>query len=317
MGWQQTTAICGLVTILGGCASSLKMRIGAPLEVQRGHTFTETRFYQDGQRLDGNDVREKLAKRKESADSAASASTFDMLSLVRVPGFLLMIWGFAPASEMDLSTGTRVAMLRGAAACVGLGFGFAFAAESKYVAAAEQYNAHLSRAAGEASQPAEWSVRANKPVIGAQFPQSVSGYTFRMPIRDAERVCRGGVGDWSLIGSEGICRHVERPGAAASDVRLQFHLGALSGITIAYRSLPALLNRDYASLLNALRAQYGSPQDALPLEGECVTALAACLEEDQRVKAIVWSWARGSIELQPIWRGEHSQIELRYLSNDD
>jgi len=317
--WRRMVTFCALAATCGGCGSNLKMRVGAPLQVTRGYGITETKFYQHGRELDRSDVKEKLAGHSVSANSVYQGQGFETAGLVtRGLGFILLnlgISGLLPNNFSGMSKGTSVGMLSGAAVALGVSVGLGVAAESNYVDAVEQHNARFSPSLNAGTGSAARSV-SNQPAR-EEFPQKVAGYSFRMKVNEAEAVCRRATQQWSLDGSEAQCTRTERSGKDALDVRLRFSLGVLSGITVSYKSAPQVLSRDYAHFAKAFRDKYGKPQvEASQPPGACATALAQCLAEGEKVKAVVWSWARGSLELEPVWRDERAQIELRYLEVD-
>jgi hypothetical protein len=309
-----------LAAVCSGCGSNLKMRLGEPLQVSRGYAIDDTRFYQRDQEVNAADVKRKLGNETAAADSVASGKTFDALAFAaRVPGAILLAFGIdglIPNSQIKMSKGTTVGLLSGGAALIGLSVGFALGAESNYVDAVAQHNARFSSAAHRESNESA-AAPSNVASQREEFPHRVADYAFGMRVSDAEGVCRRAAQQWNVNGSDAQCVRTERSSKDAVEVHLRFALGALSAITVVYRSSPGVLNRDYAHLSSAFRAKYGKPQvePARP-SGSCATALAACLAEGEKVKAMVWSWARGSVELEPVWRDERAQIEVRYLQQD-
>ena len=157
--------------------------------------------------------------------------------------------------------------------------------------------------AGVGESLARGEVRAREEAVAAQFPEALAVIQAE-GMKPERRALRIRVRDLAHEYAEGT-------------LRLRFALGALSGIKVSYRSQPPVLSRDYAHFLKVFREKYGKPQvDAARPPANCATALGECLAAGEKVKAVVWAWARGSLELEPVWRDEQAQIELRYLEED-
>ncbi len=152
--------------------------------------------------------------------------------------------------------------------------------------------------------------------VRADLPSSVSGFTFDMRQEQAERACMEKRQEWQLEGTVAHCRpKLDAP--AAQPVRLEFESGTLTRIVVLYGPLAEGLNKNYDQIYATLRGTYGAPQlDRDPLVGECGTALAECMKKGQKIKASVWHWPSGSIELQPVWQGDQTLLEVRYSHED-
>jgi len=151
----------------------------------------------------------------------------------------------------------------------------------------------------------------------AAMPATVAGFTFETSVAQAQQACLAQGEDWKLEGSSAECSRTAKSAAAARDVQLQFRLGALTQVALIFKLPPEDLNVQYEQLTTSLINLYDKPQvGGGPLVGECATSLAACLANDQKVSGRTWHWPSGSIELTPVWRDEHSLLELRYSHED-
>jgi hypothetical protein len=311
---------CLLAVATSACGSNLRMRVNEPLQVKRGYWIDGTRFYQHGQELDASDVKEKLENHTVSAASVRSGQRSETIaSILKAPAFITLLFaidGLLPNSTIEASQSTTVGLFAASAACFGGSLAFFLASESDYVAAVEQHNARFSPTVfRDGSASTDGPVESQPARDG--FPHKVGPYGFGMRMSGAAAVCSEAAQQWRVNGSEAVCVRSDRSRKDALDVRLQFSLGVLTKITVLYKPPSQVLARDYASLAGAFRAKYGKPQIEAPgIPDSCRASLAACLAEGNQVKATVWSWSKGSLELEPVWREEQAQIEVRYLQQE-
>jgi hypothetical protein len=138
------------------------------------------------------------------------------------------------------------------------------------------------------------------------FPTNVPGFGFDFRPARAKQYCSAQGRSWSLEANVGWCHST----AGNPDVRLDFELGLPARITVVYRSPAQRLANDYREFDASMRKIYGAPQIDPPLSSTCAASLIDCLKNDDRPRARVWQWPRGSIELTPVQNAAESVLEL-------
>jgi hypothetical protein len=94
---------------------------------------------------------------------------------------------------------------------------------------------------------------------------------------------------------------------------LEFQTGELNQVTAVHWSNVEELAKNYDGLYAEFRTMYGVPHvDRVALVGPCSVALAECLRNGEKPKGPVWRFPAVTIEIQPVWEGDHPVLEARY-----
>jgi hypothetical protein len=77
------------------------------------------------------------------------------------------------------------------------------------------------------------------------------------------------------------------------------------------------MKRRVGVVLKSMAKIYGPPQvPPAPLSPACAASLAGCLHDGEHPAGPGWRWARGRIELSPVWKDDRATLELRYFRGE-
>ncbi len=146
------------------------------------------------------------------------------------------------------------------------------------------------------------------------FPGQVDGFSFGMPTQEAERLCASKKHLWHRGDALATC---QPPDASTHEVRLAFELGKVARMAVVYLAPPQQIRSHYDQLVTSTRSTYGAPQiEGAAWPPACRDSLADCLEAGAVVKGPQWSWATGTVEVQPVWREDRAAVEVRYTHQE-
>lgn len=134
-----------MASLLGGCASQIKMQPGVRLETRRGYCFVETQFKQHHKVLNRDSVMQRLAKSRHSAPLVEQGNDYAIGSIVATlaASTALIVGMLAKKGDVRMSDGASTALVAGGVGAAVASWALCITSDGRYVAAADAYNARL------------------------------------------------------------------------------------------------------------------------------------------------------------------------------
>jgi hypothetical protein len=156
-----------------------------------------------------------------------------------------------------------------------------------------------------------------RPRKVAGFAGEVLQFQFGAPTDVAARAWVAAGGGFEPGYAYSLCLSPARS-LARPDVRLEFHSGPLSRVTLVYPTTPDSLQATLAHIEAQAQSYYGHPRSGpTAWPASCVSSGAVqCLKEGELPGHAFWSFTDGDIELRPSLDGDMPLVELRYTRYD-